>query len=880
VNEIGANPDDWGSHFVLVNDISLAEYTGTEFNIIGHNYMTPFTGVFDGNGHTISSFTYAATDTEYIGLFGCVNDANALIKDLTLVTPDVNAAGNSERVGSLVGRLRDGTITGCGIEGGGFSGGHYNTGGLVGGNFGTISNCYATGSVTGYSSTGGLVGLNYGTISNCYSEGSVSGDDYSGGLVGFNVGTISNCYAKAGVTGGWCTGGLVGWNSSSTIQNCYAAGSVSGNYDTGGLVGFSFAEDREETTLWDCYSTGTVSGNGCVGGLIGTSYCSGVIRCYSSASVSGHGDIGGLVGHCDSYGEERHSLWVCYSTGTVSGNGSVGGLVGSNFGTGLRHCYSVNSVSGSNQIGGLVGYNSSTGTIENCSSAGNVWGTEQVGGLIGNSKAIIKNCYATAKVDGNDMVGGLVGFSEGLIEKCYSAGNVIGDTNVGGLLGYDSGEVNACFWDVNTTGRASSAGGEGAAGKTTSEMISISTFIDAGWDFLGETANGLDESWRIKNGLDYPRLRPRYSGGLGTADEPYLITSRADFLGLGANLFDWDRQFRMTDDIDLSVCMGVEVNNIGNEITPFTGVFDGNGHAIYNFTYYREYEKAVGLFGYVEGANAGIKNLKLIDPNVHNMYIPNSNGTGCLVGWLQDGWVTSCSVIGGNVSGYAFLGGIVGRNCGDISTCCAGTDVKGYRNCGGLAALNYGRILNCYSSSTLSHIPIQSYDIWIGGLVGYNYCEVSNCYSSGRISSDGFWIGGLIGDNDGTVDTSFWDVNTTGQSSSDGGEGKTTAEMKTESTFTDAGWDFVGEVVNGPNDIWDICEAMNYPKLVWQIPVADLLCPDGVNFIDYSFFAGHWLDGNCAGSNDCEGTDLDQSGAVDIDDVKILCDNWLEGLIN
>ena len=61
MNEIGANPDDWGSHFVMVNDINLADYTGTEFNIIGPNSATPFTGVFDhqfavkirerGNGH-------------------------------------------------------------------------------------------------------------------------------------------------------------------------------------------------------------------------------------------------------------------------------------------------------------------------------------------------------------------------------------------------------------------------------------------------------------------------------------------------------------------------------------------------------------------------------------------------------------------------------------------------------------------------------------------------------------------------------------------------------------------------------------------------------------------------------------------------------------
>ena len=68
---IGANPSDWGACFVLLNNINLVEYTGTQFNIIG-NSTTAFTGVFDGNDQTISNFTYTATEPNYIGLFGYV----------------------------------------------------------------------------------------------------------------------------------------------------------------------------------------------------------------------------------------------------------------------------------------------------------------------------------------------------------------------------------------------------------------------------------------------------------------------------------------------------------------------------------------------------------------------------------------------------------------------------------------------------------------------------------------------------------------------------------------------------------------------------------------------------------------------------------------
>jgi hypothetical protein len=43
-------------------------------------------------------------------------------------------------------------------------------------------------------------------------------------------------------------------------------------------------------------------------------------------------------------------------------------------------------------------------------------------------------------------------------------------------------------------------------GKTTAQMRTANTFLDAGWDFVGETANGTEDIWRISEGRDYPRL--------------------------------------------------------------------------------------------------------------------------------------------------------------------------------------------------------------------------------------------------------------------------------------------------------------------------------------------------------------------------------------
>jgi hypothetical protein len=120
------------------------------------------------------------------------------------------------------------------------------------------------------------------------------------------------------------------------------------------------------------------------------------------------------------------------------------------------------------------------------------------------------------------------------------------------------------------------------------------------------------------------------------------------------------------------------------------------------------------------------------------------------------------------------------------------------------------------------------------------------------------------------------DVNGIGNLSSDPNvTGKTTAEMKTESTFTDAGWDFVNETINGPNDIWTIKEDVNYPQHVW--PLVQYVDWDGVDFLDYSFFANHWLFTDCADTNDCNSTDLDFSGAVGPNDLDIFTTYWLFG---
>ena len=316
MNAIGADSNDWNKHFLLCADIDLSGFTGTSFNIIGTT--NPFTGVFDGSGHTISNFTYTSTGTDNIGIFGYVGKwgVNAEIKDLRLINPDVDA-GSGYNVGALVGYLVSGTITNCYVKGGSVVGTDI-VGGLLGfNNDGKINASYGTDTVTGDDHVGGLVGQNRGTITDSHGMGSVTGDLFVGGIVGQNYlnATITNCFSTGGVSGIRYAGGLVGKNSG-TISNCCSSDSVSGDERIGGLVGYN-----SQGTINNCYATGNISGDSFIGGLIGSN--SGTItNCYANGSVSGNRYVGGLVAR--NYREVIGSFWDTQTSGQTTSDGGTG----------------------------------------------------------------------------------------------------------------------------------------------------------------------------------------------------------------------------------------------------------------------------------------------------------------------------------------------------------------------------------------------------------------------------------------------------------------------------------------------------------------------------------------------------------------------------
>jgi hypothetical protein len=724
--------------FILTADINLASagtFTGSIIARDTNNTSQPFdgtvfAGVFDGNGHTISNLTIVVSGDRgyYTGLFGKIGDGGQ-IKNLRLENVNITGGNESYYIGGLVG---------------------YNDGS-------TITNCFATGTVSGGGSggdaqeIGGLVGSNHnGNISDCNSAVSVSTTGYEpsylGSLVGFNDnGDINNCCATGNVAGGYSyLGGLAGLNQNADISNCFATGNVSSGDDSeqfGGLVGSS----NSSANIRNCYAAGNVTGG----------------------DYSYH--LGGLIGMNDS------TVSGCYSTGDVNGGNEsefLGGLTGRNEGA-TSNCYSTGTVTGGTSaynIGGLVGYNHNN-NITRCYSTGNVSGSSlyQVGGLAGWNNSNISNCYSTSNVTGGDnSIGGLVGDNYGSISNCYSTGDVSGNNEFGGLVGYNEGDVNSCYFlDTEPNN------GLGTP-LTDAQMKQQASFT--GWDF--------DDVWLIYESISYPRLSVfyNYAGGSGTADDPYQIAAVYDLLALAGRTADYGKYFILTADIDLdpnlpgnqvftTAIIAPDTDSINNydfDGTAFTGVFDGNNHTISNMTIDTggAGNDFLGLFGYTNGAqikNLGIKNVSITSGDT-------SLAIGGLAGYNYDSSISNCYVTG-NVSGGGssfYIGGLAGENeDGNISDCfstAAVTAGNSLEAIGGLVGgnMNGGDISNCYSTNSVSSGD-NSY--FLGGLVGENYGNISNCFSTCSVTGVSH-AGGLAGYNSGHISASCSTGSVTGPDNS------------------------------------------------------------------------------------------------------------------
>ncbi len=336
-----------------------------------------------------------------------------------------------------------------------------------------------------------------------------------------------------------------------------------------------------------------------------------------------------------------------------------------------------------------------------------------------------------------------------------------------------------------------------------------------------------------------------FSGsGSGTEAGAYVITTVEQLQEMQNEL---DACYVLGNDIDASDTQnwngGAGFEPVGTDTNPFTGTFDGQGHTITGLYINRPSEHFVGLFGGIcDGAE--VENVILIDVNITGCGSVGALAGGSLSSTISCAW--SSGVVIGTSPDQHYVGGLIGFSYGANSLvykCCSSANVHAISDfypanrAGGLAGGNgQGSIMiDCYATGDVSGKSK------IGGLVSDNTYGsyggyIKRCYSIGKVTGSG---GGLVGFNwrDGITYDSYWDIQTSGKSSSYGGTGKTTAEMQTMSTFTDAGWDFVGETLNGIEDIWFIPQG-DYPHLWWegmQVPMK--LTPRTLNCRSY----GNWV---------------------------------------
>jgi beta-lactam-binding protein with PASTA domain len=373
-----------------------------------------------------------------------------------------------------------------------------------------------------------------------------------------------------------------------------------------------------------------------------------------------------------------------------------------------------------------------------------------------------------------------------------------------------------------------------------------------------------------------PVLGATYSGGDGSAQYPYQISSVTDWQTLMATPADWGQNFILTANLNMT---GVTISPVGNNTTKFTGSFDGGGHTLSNLAYTSNSNiNEFGLFGYTW--NAAIKDLNLVDVQYtllcHNVgalvgYCTRSTITNCtstgfiimdstpgiiywsivvggLVGQMYEGSMSGCSSacdIGVNIDYYGSLnsiyaGGLMGSSNGTITGCFSTGSVtvqtlttfdSVFTYAGGFAGSLSNSVTNCYSRGSV-WCEAEAYSttayICAGGFTGIGSCVLSNCYSTGPVSAVGgdISIGGFQGHGSGTGTACFWDTNTSNQSTSYGGSGViglSTIDMQMLSTFTSAGWDFSS--ADGDTPDWYMPQDY-YPQLIWQY--GTVIVPDVV----------------------------------------------------
>lgn len=847
-----------GVYFKLMANINVEEFIEDEWSSQGWmpigTSSTPFKGVLDGNGKSISGFWINRPNTDYVGLFA--KTSYATIKNLTVNSSSIKGKAY---VGVLSGISGYTTISGCSvissIE---ITGSDNNVGGIAGySSDGSVSDCrVACNNTTGANFVGSVYGGGSSSISNCHVQGTINGGERVGGIAG-SSGIMTGCNFFGDVNGNSYVGGLCG-DTGSQVTSCYAVVRVQalGN-QVGGLIG-NFNNGK----IVDSYVSGTISGGEQVGGLVGYSNYGIINKCYAKTIVNGANKIGGLIGESYRF-KITSNVSICSSIKATIGN--VGRIYGK-------------------QNGGTIGEN---GT----SNENKAW-----------NKAIIISAGVAQDVEDNQQNGASVSATTLKLKATYVA------------MGWDFNDT----WEIQETECYPYMKSQTAPPVIQSAVVSGATTIsgkcvDGGTVTLeidGEkqemissnhnfsfTVNPLQAGHEVRisakadgKEISYYTTEVVSFFGKGTESDPYQIYTAADLSQVYRKGY-----YKQMNDIDLmdyinefSPTEGWE--SIGREGSE-TIHFDGNGHKVTGL-WTNSTRDNTGLFSCF--ANGTIKNLTV--KTAKNKQVKGGANTGILIGKMINGTIENCSVegtvadgtpVGGMVGLFdggtiskcqanvtinttlatSYVGGLVGETTGGTIDQCftegtlTGTGSESY--VGGLIGKNQGTLTNSYSTAVVT----SSYNA--AGVVAYNYGLVDKCFASGNLHSNNY-AAGIIGYNDGanavvsncvamnnkleviyesqqqqqsggygqriiggikngapapemnnyalkTMQVSLNDVSQKVYDDIMNGTAKTAAELTTKATYQELDWDFT--------NIWKISDGAGYPYLTGATPVT----PDDPN---------------------------------------------------
>ena len=762
--------------YELVSDLSLSGYSNWEpigscdpDDFSCRTSTSSFSGVFDGNGHSISGLRISLDTASYgVGLFGFASPSSSF-RNLRLSDVDIALSAGARYIGSLVGNGRGGAeFIDISVE-----------------------NIRISAPLSGY--VGGLVGNGGGSVvsGSSVSGGDITGNWWMGGLVGNGHGSrISQSSVDLGtISGDNNIGGLMGLGSLSTIRSVSVkADVISGvSFPVGGLVGIGSRSVISSSSV----IVGSISGSSSVGGLIGTSNLGEVYSVLVSVgSLDGSSNIGGLIGDSTDTFVDSSLILV----GSISGSSSVGGLVGNGLLANTGNYYWLDSVAFpssqpssavANILGGKLGKLSlrspvSFGGIY--SSWGNQWCDARNGNFITDSSSPLAvdanrvwdlgtaddfpalRCLSLSPseqraailsildADGDDYLGGEDVFPNDSDEHADADGDGLGD-NADPLGGTSEDDRNA-----------GDADGDGYFG---------SEDVDADGDGLIELATAEEFNW-IRNNF----------AGTGLSDTEGETGRNSGCPAGGCNGYELIANISLADYGNwepIGICHLVDCS-------AFAGIFDGNNHSISDVRMDSDStggrRLAVGVFGGA-ASSSSFRNLMLMNVNItsnqggddfgslvgyadvgssfSNIHAENVNidapsvvSVGGLIGDGHDTQISSSSVRAGTIRGRRSVGGLIGE--GRVQLSSSSVDVGtviGESIVGGL--VGQGRLSRISTSSVRAgtvgnKIGIGSdgsYSSLTGGLVGSG--------TSARISSSsvevgtingGDSVGGLVGNGD------------------------------------------------------------------------------------------------------------------------------------